>query len=269
MTDKHLIILVLSPVHQDQWTKISPSSAPARHTLNQVCTKPLPADFTEIKQTNQDHWVFQSVSGQHLPVCTQYPCQCQNKSAPVNISAIVKPNQHLPVLLPVKPNQYLSVPVPVSNQTSSHQYLYQYFIKPGPNSISTIVKPNQDHSVRHQSQYWYDQYGGLAPVTACPTVMESKPGSVHISPCVTHKVMSVHVSCCHTHTRPCQPMLQWYTPNITCTQDCHVGLVVKASTSKTEDLGFESRLSRDFLRLSHTSDLKIVTPVATLPSLAL
>ena len=43
------------------------------------------------------------------------------------------------------------------------------------------------------------------------------------------------------------------------------GLVVKASASGAEDPGFESRLRRDFSGSSHTSDLKIGTPVATLP----
>ena len=41
-----------------------------------------------------------------------------------------------------------------------------------------------------------------------------------------------------------------------------VGLVVKALGA--EDLGFESCFQRDFSRLSHTSDLKTGTPVATL-----
>ena len=44
-----------------------------------------------------------------------------------------------------------------------------------------------------------------------------------------------------------------------------VGLVVKASASGEEDPGFESRLRRDFSGSSLTSDLKIGTPVATLP----
>ena len=44
-----------------------------------------------------------------------------------------------------------------------------------------------------------------------------------------------------------------------------VGLVVKASASRVEDPMFESRLRQDFLWSSHTSDLKIGTPVATLP----
>ena len=39
----------------------------------------------------------------------------------------------------------------------------------------------------------------------------------------------------------------------------------KAPASRAEDPGFKSRLRRDFLRSSHTSDLKIGTPVATLP----
>ena len=45
-----------------------------------------------------------------------------------------------------------------------------------------------------------------------------------------------------------------------------VGLVVKKSASRTEDPEFESRLRLDFSGLSHTSDLKIGTPVATLLS---
>ena len=44
-----------------------------------------------------------------------------------------------------------------------------------------------------------------------------------------------------------------------------VGLVVKASASRVEDPGFKSRLRQDFLGSSHTGDLKIGTPVATLP----
>ena len=47
--------------------------------------------------------------------------------------------------------------------------------------------------------------------------------------------------------------------------DCLAGLVVKASASRAEDPGFESCLPQDFPRSSHTSDLKIGTPVATLP----
>ena len=45
-----------------------------------------------------------------------------------------------------------------------------------------------------------------------------------------------------------------------------VGLVVKASASRAEDPGFESPLRRDFFSgSSHTRDLKIGTPVASLP----
>ena len=43
------------------------------------------------------------------------------------------------------------------------------------------------------------------------------------------------------------------------------GLVVKASASRAEGPGFESRLRRDFAGSSHTSDLKIGPTVATLP----
>ena len=41
--------------------------------------------------------------------------------------------------------------------------------------------------------------------------------------------------------------------------------MVKASAFGTEDPGLESCLQRDFSGSSHTSDLKIGTPVATLP----
>ena len=43
------------------------------------------------------------------------------------------------------------------------------------------------------------------------------------------------------------------------------GLEAKASASRAKDPEFESRLLRDLLGSSHTSDLKIGTPVATLP----
>ena len=43
------------------------------------------------------------------------------------------------------------------------------------------------------------------------------------------------------------------------------GLVVKASALGAEDPGFESRLRWDFSGSSHTSDLNIGTPAATLP----
>ena len=41
--------------------------------------------------------------------------------------------------------------------------------------------------------------------------------------------------------------------------------MVKALSSGAEDQGFESSLRRDFSESSHTSDLQIGTPVATLP----
>ena len=44
------------------------------------------------------------------------------------------------------------------------------------------------------------------------------------------------------------------------------GLVVKASSSGAEDLEFKSRLRWDLSGSSHTCDLKIGTPVATLPN---
>ena len=45
-----------------------------------------------------------------------------------------------------------------------------------------------------------------------------------------------------------------------------VGQVVKASVSRAEDPGLDSRLRRgDFSVSSHTGDLRIGTPVATMP----
>ena len=44
-----------------------------------------------------------------------------------------------------------------------------------------------------------------------------------------------------------------------------IGLVVKASALRVEDPGFKSRLRPFFFGSSHTSDLKIGSPVATLP----
>ena len=46
---------------------------------------------------------------------------------------------------------------------------------------------------------------------------------------------------------------------------CLIGVVVRVSTSRVEDPEFESRLRQDISGLSPTSDLKIGTPVATLP----
>ena len=41
--------------------------------------------------------------------------------------------------------------------------------------------------------------------------------------------------------------------------------MAKAPAWRAEDPGFESRLRRDFTGSSHTSDLKIGTPMAALP----
>ena len=50
-----------------------------------------------------------------------------------------------------------------------------------------------------------------------------------------------------------------------CWFDRLVDLVVKASASRAEDPGFESRLRRDISSSGHISGLKIDTQVATLP----
>ena len=49
-------------------------------------------------------------------------------------------------------------------------------------------------------------------------------------------------------------------------QYCLAGLMVKVSTLRVADSGFDSCLRQDFSGSSYTSDLKIGTQVATLPS---
>ena len=70
-----------------------------------------------------------------------------------------------------------------------------------------------------------------------------------------------------TGVKPCFPWSSHISDqqNYTLVVDCLAGLVVKASASGAEDPGFESRLRQNFFGLSRTSDLKIGTPVATLP----
>ena len=58
---------------------------------------------------------------------------------------------------------------------------------------------------------------------------------------------------CDTYANPCMPTL--YLPT----------LYLQINASRVEDSGFDFRLRRDFSRSSNTSDLKIGTPVATLP----
>ena len=55
-------------------------------------------------------------------------------------------------------------------------------------------------------------------------------------------------------------------PSVHTTYNCRLlGPVVKASASRAADPEFDSRLRQDFSGSSYTSDLKIGTPVATLP----
>ena len=58
-------------------------------------------------------------------------------------------------------------------------------------------------------------------------------------------------------------LLKSLSTDLSC-RDRIVGLVVKASASRAEDPGFESRLRRDFSGSSHTSDIKIRISVNTL-----
>ena len=71
----------------------------------------------------------------------------------------------------------------------------------------------------------------------------------------------------HIHTAGQKTWLVIQTADHThtvCPQHRLSGQVVKTSTSRPEDPGFESRVRRDFSGSCHTSDLKIGTPVVTL-----
>ena len=73
------------------------------------------------------------------------------------------------------------------------------------------------------------------------------------------------VCVCGFHTQPWWPCGEVSTLKARDVRS--VGLVVKMSASRAADLGFSSRLCcGHFSGLCHTSDLKIGTPVATLPS---
>ena len=80
----------------------------------------------------------------------------------------------------------------------------------------------------------------------------------HLSESYSEDILGHQATLTHTHTHT-------HTHTYTHTHDRLGGLVVKVSASRAEGPGFESRLRRDFSGSSHTSDLKIGTPVATLP----
>ena len=61
---------------------------------------------------------------------------------------------------------------------------------------------------------------------------------------ISHCSLSIIIILCHFYS-------------LCAISDRLVGLVVKASASRAEDLGFEFRLRQDFSRSSHASDFKI------------
>ena len=71
-----------------------------------------------------------------------------------------------------------------------------------------------------------------------------------------------HISCPRSDSRAAD--LAW-NPSLPEGLNRLVGRVVKASASRPEDPGFESRMRREFSGSIHTSDLKIGTSVANLP----
>ena len=89
------------------------------------------------------------------------------------------------------------------------------------------------------------------------------PTHIHIHPQIHTYLHAPPTPTPHTHTHPStDTYLSTCIPTPT---HRRAGLVVKASASEAEDPGFESRWRRDFSGSSHTSDLNIGTPVATLP----
>ena len=107
---------------------------------------------------------------------------------------------------------------------------------------------------------WYLQDECLVRLTSCHAEMEDVH-QVAVSPIPSvlntgQSFWEVNLQC-HASGRAVSR-----TP----TSDCLIGLVVKASPSRNGRPGFDSRLCNGpFFRWSHTSDVQIVTPVATLP----
>ena len=90
------------------------------------------------------------------------------------------------------------------------------------------------------------------------TALNLRCGSLKRMPTVWSKHRLKKSKLCWQYVRgSCQPQ---------CNSRRLVGLVVKAFASRAENSGFDSCLRREnFSRSSHTSDLQIGTPVATLP----
>ena len=70
---------------------------------------------------------------------------------------------------------------------------------------------------------------------------------------------------CHSGSLPVDGATETSSVGGVRSGDRLLDLVVKSSASRAEDPKFESRLRRDFSGSSHSSDLNIGTPVATLP----
>ena len=85
--------------------------------------------------------------------------------------------------------------------------------------------------------------------------------SIPLRPIPKEDSLDVHVSINWATNRPWQTKVfdTWKVTQLNILRQKSV----KASTSRAEDPGFESRLCRDFSGSSHTSDLDIGTPVAT------
>ena len=114
----------------------------------------------------------------------------------------------------------------------------------GEGEVSGVIPPPED--------YWaWVLYRKAAQMVSVASV---NPGTLELKSCGTWKRQAGLVqSVSHSSQVPLFFLYRL------------VGLVVKASASREEDPWFESRLRRGFSGSRQTSDLKIGTPVATLP----
>ena len=113
---------------------------------------------------------------------------------------------------------------------------------------------------------WVGGWEGGAGICLCPCVCVLIPVTRYLTTCDFLLLFFFFLSLLsYTWTKYGKVLQEWWASTKSFHTYRPVGLVVKASASGAEDLGFESRLRRDFPGSSHTSDLKIGTPVATLP----
>ena len=110
----------------------------------------------------------------------------------------------------------------------------------------------------------------LSCLSVCSSVCLSRPVSACLFVCLALFLSVCLFVCLSVCLCFCLPVCLSLSPPVSVCVSISasyrlVGLEVKASASRVKDMGFDSRLRRDLSGSSHTSDLKIGTPVATLP----